>query len=189
MTAAELVAVAAFKDGLYSQAFPSFGVERRGAPVTAFARLDERPIRLRSQIYDPDYVIVQDATLLEAVDVFEGMQKGAVALINTETKAEDLKGVPKGIRIYTVPATQVALDIIGRPIVNTLLLGYFAGLTGEIGLAAVKKAVQGRFKKEIAEKNMKAVDFAYKYVDQDTKHRKMKVGVAPYMRHRFGTDM
>lgn len=188
VTAAELVAASAFNDGRYAQAFPSFGVERRGAPVTAFARIDDQPIRLRSQVYEPDYIIVQDATLLEVLNVFEGMKRG-VAIINTETKAEDLKGVPKGVKVYTVPATQVAIDIIGRPIVNTMLLGYFAGLTGEISLKGVKKAVSARFEKKITEKNLKAVDFAFKHCGKETEHHRKKAGAAPYMQHRFGTDM
>jgi pyruvate ferredoxin oxidoreductase gamma subunit len=90
VTAAELLAIAAFEDGLYSQAFPAFGVERRGAPVMAFVRLSDHTIRLRSQVYDPDYVIVQDATLIETVDVAGGLKADGTIIINTEHNPEDL---------------------------------------------------------------------------------------------------
>lgn len=160
VTAAELLAVAAFEDGQYSQAFPSFGVERRGAPVTAFTRIDDKPIRIRSQIYEPDYVIVQDITLVDVVDVAGGIKKDGLIIINTEMDAEKLQpDIPA--KVMTVDATKIALEIIGRPIVNTVLLGAFAGATGEIRLESIKKAVGERFGGKIGEKNIAAVDAAY----------------------------
>ena len=151
VTAAEMLSVAAFEDGKFSQAFPAFGVERRGAPVQAFTRLSENPIRLRSQIYTPDYVIVQDATLLETVDVASGIKDDGIIIINTKEKPEDLKLDTKA-RVMTVDATKVAMDIIGLPIVNTVLLGAFAGATGEINVESIKKAVRDRFFRQSSRK-------------------------------------
>ncbi|OGY44002.1 MAG: pyruvate ferredoxin oxidoreductase [Candidatus Buchananbacteria bacterium RIFCSPHIGHO2_02_FULL_40_13] len=164
VTAAELVASAAFYDGQYSQGFPNFGVERRGAPVTAFVRIDDKFIRLRSQVYEPDYLIIQDPGLLENVDVFEGVKKEAVALINSEKPASEFKA-PKGLKIKTIPATKLALKIIGQPIINTILLGAFAGLTGLIKLASVERAIKERFgDEEIIRKNIEAAKRGFELV-------------------------
>lgn len=160
VTAAEMLSVAAFEDGKFSQAFPAFGVERRGAPVQAFTRISDSPIRLRSQIYAPDYVIVQDATLLETVDVASGIKEDGVIIINTTEKPESLKLNTKA-RVMTVDATKVAMDVIGIPIVNTVLLGAFAGATGEINVESIKKAIRDRFSGKVAEKNSKAIQKAY----------------------------
>jgi len=161
VTAAELLAVAAFEDGKFSQAFPFFGVERRGAPVTAFARLSDKKIRLRSQIYEPDYVIVQDATLISAVDVTAGLKPDGIVIVNSEKSAEDV-GLDAGIDVRTIDATGIALDIIGRPIVNTTLLGAFAGATGEIGIDSIKQSILARFPGKIGEVNVQAAEKAYK---------------------------
>ncbi|WP_440946374.1 pyruvate ferredoxin oxidoreductase subunit gamma [Methanosarcina sp. T3] len=163
VTAAEMLSVAAFEDGKFSQAFPAFGVERRGAPVQAFTRLSDNPIRLRSQIYTPDYVIVQDATLLETVNVASGIKDDGVIIINTKEKPEDLKLDTKA-KVMTVDATKVAMDIIGLPIVNTVLLGAFAGATGEINVESIKKAVKDRFSGKVAEKNAQAIQKAYELI-------------------------
>ncbi|AKB20243.1 MULTISPECIES: pyruvate ferredoxin oxidoreductase subunit gamma [unclassified Methanosarcina] len=163
VTAAEMLSVAAFEDGKFSQAFPAFGVERRGAPVQAFTRLSDSPIRLRSQIYTPDYVIVQDATLIETVNVASGIKDDGIILINTKEKPEELKLDTKA-RVMTVDATKVAMDIIGLPIVNTVLLGAFAGATGEINVESIKKAVRDRFSGKVAEKNSQAIQKAYELI-------------------------
>ena len=160
VTAAEMLSIAAFEDGKFSQAFPAFGVERRGAPVQAFTRINDNPIRLRSQIYKPDYVIVQDATLLETVDVASGIKDNGIIIINTKEKPEELKLKTKA-KVMTVDATNVAMEIIGRPIVNTVLLGAFAGATGEINVESIKKAVKSRFSGRVAEKNAEAIQKAY----------------------------
>ena len=160
VTAAELLAIAAFEDGLYSQAFPSFGVERRGAPVTAFVRLSDHAIRLRSQIYDPDYVIVQDATLIESVDVAGGLKSDGMIVINTEHDGEDLP-LKTEAAVRTIDATRIALDIVGKPIVNTVMLGAFAGASREITAESIKHAVRDRFPGSVGEKNADAVQHAY----------------------------
>jgi len=164
VTAAELLAVAAFEDGKYSQAFPAFGVERRGAPVTAFTRIDDNPIRLRSQIYEPDYVIVQDPTLIEVVDVAAGAKPDGKILINTEFPPESFK-LDTQADVMTIDATRIALDIIGRPIVNTILLGAFAGATREIRVESIQNAVSKRFPGPVGVKNSQAVLEAYKRME------------------------
>jgi pyruvate ferredoxin oxidoreductase gamma subunit len=160
VTAAELLAVAAFEDGKFSQAFPAFGVERRGAPVMAFVRLDDKPIRLRSQIYEPDYVIVQDATLVDVVDVARGTKPEGFILINTEKSPEHFKMVTKA-SIKTLDATKLAMDFIGKPIVNTTLIGAFAGVSGMIKPESIKNAVMERFPGKVGEKNADAIQAAY----------------------------
>lgn len=162
VTAAELIAVAAFKSGGYSQAFPAFGVERRGAPVQAFVRFSDAKIRLRSQVYEPDYIIVQDSSLIKDVNVFAGLKPGGIAIINTE-KTPDFP-VPKGVRIITVDATSIALEELGVPITNTSLMGAFAAATGEIEFSALEESLRERFPGALAEKNIKAAKRAYDIV-------------------------
>jgi pyruvate ferredoxin oxidoreductase gamma subunit len=162
VTAAELIAVAAFEGGMHAQAFPAFGVERRGAPVQAFVRFDNKKIRLRSQIYEPDYIIVQDSTLIRDVNVFQGMKEGGIAIINTE-KALNYP-VPKGVRVIAIDATSIALQKIGLAITNTALMGAFAAASGEIGFVALEDALNRRFKGDLATKNIAAAKAAYDVV-------------------------
>jgi len=166
VTASELITAAAFYDGKFSQGFPNFGVERRGAPVTAYARIDNKFIKLRSQIYEPDYIIIQDSTLIESVDVFAGAKEESVILINTEKDATEFN-VPKGIKIKTIPATNLGIKIIGKPIINTILLGAFAALSEQIKLESVEKAIKERFEdKEIASKNIEAARQGFNLISQ-----------------------
>jgi pyruvate ferredoxin oxidoreductase gamma subunit len=160
VTAADILAMAAFYGGKYSQAFPFFGVERRGAPVTAFARISDDFIRLRSRIYRPDYIVVQDATLLDIIDVSHGLKKEGKAIINTEKKPKDLN-IPTEAEVHTVNATKIALEILGVPIVNTLMLGAFTAITREVSLEALQKAIEKRFSPKLAEKNVRAVKVMY----------------------------
>jgi pyruvate ferredoxin oxidoreductase gamma subunit len=164
VTAAELIAVAAFEDGKWSQAFPYFGTERRGAPVTAFARIADQPIRIRSQIYQPDYVIVQDPSLIPAVDVASGMKDDGLIIINSEKKPGDIKLHTKAT-VKTIDATSLALEVIGLPIVNTALLGAFAGATRTIRLESVNKAIRERFPGKVGDKNVAAVKRAYELME------------------------
>lgn len=157
VTAAEILAKAAFEDGKYCQAFPFFGVERRGAPVMAFTRIDDKPIRRRYQVYNPDYVVVLDDGLLEVVDVFSGIKEGANVIINTNNGVENSNGV----KINKIDATGIALDILGVPIVNTILLGAFAGVTGQVSIESLIKIINETFSGSVAEKNVKAAKMAY----------------------------
>lgn len=159
VTAAELIAIAAFAGGVYSQAFPAFGVERRGAPVQAFVRFDDKKIRLRSQVYEPDYIIVQDSTLIRDVNVFLGVKQGGIVLVNTEKDLEH--PIPPGVRVITIDATSIALKKLGVPITNTTLMGAFAAASGEIGFAALENAIRQRFSGDMAEKNIAAAKEAF----------------------------
>ena len=162
VTAAELIATAALAGGGHAQAFPAFGVERRGAPVQAFVRFSNEKIRLRSQVYEPDYIIVQDSTLIRDVNVFAGMSEGGIAIINTEKKGE--YALPEGVRLIVIDATQIALEEIGLPITNTTLMGAFAAASGEITLDALKDAIEERFPGKLAETNFAAAKRAYNMV-------------------------
>ncbi|HJK04440.1 MAG TPA: pyruvate ferredoxin oxidoreductase subunit gamma [Methanocorpusculum sp.] len=162
VTAAELIATAAFAGGVHAQAFPAFGVERRGAPVQAFVRFSNEKIRLRSQVYEPDYISVQDSTLSRDVNVFAGMSEGGIAIINTEKKGE--YALPEGVRLIVIDATQIALEEIGLPITNTTLMGAFAAASGEITLDALKDAIEERFPGKLAETNFAAAKRAYNMV-------------------------
>lgn len=163
VTAAELIAVAAFEDKRFSQAFPAFGVERRGAPVMAFARIADRPIRIRSQIYEPDYVVVQDVTLLDVVDVASGLKADGKIIINTDRPKEKLN-LKTQAEIVTIDATKIAMEVLGRPIVNTTMLGAFCGATREVGLESLNKAISERFKGDLGKKNLAAIKTAYERV-------------------------
>ncbi len=165
VTAAELIAVAAFEDGKWSQAFPYFGTERRGAPVTAFARISDKKIRLRSQVYEPDYVIVQDPSLIPVVDVASGMKQDGVIIINTEKDPSVLK-INTHATVKTIDATALAIEIIGKPIVNTALLGAFAGATGNIRLESINKAIKARFPGKIGETNVAAAKRAFEQMSR-----------------------
>ena len=143
VVASNLLAMAAFREGKDVQAFPYFGVERRGAPVTAFTKIDDKPVRIKSQIYEPDHVIVMDSSLLKAVDVTHGLKNGGVVLINTDKKPEAVNGV-KG-KIATVDATTIAvkhgLGSKEAPIVNTAILGAFAKATGIVKIDSLVESI------------------------------------------------
>ena len=160
VTAAEILAKAAFEDGKYCQAFPFFGVERRGAPVMAFSRIDEKPIRRRYQIYYPDYVVVLDDGLLDVVDVFAGLKEGGKVIINTN---QDIK-TDNSAEVYSIDATGIALDVLGIPIVNTVMLGAFSRSTGEVSLESIIKIIKQTFPGKIGDKNAKAAEIAYEKV-------------------------
>jgi len=161
VTAAELLSLAAFGEGRYAQAFPSFGSERTGAPVVSFCRIDDRPIRTREPIAEPDAVIVQDVTLVHQVDLFAGLRPSGYVLLNTTKSFEELglaellDRFPAG-RLVTVAATELALEEIGRPLPNAVLLGAFAALTGMISLDGVASAIRERFAGEVAAANVSA---------------------------------
>jgi pyruvate ferredoxin oxidoreductase gamma subunit len=168
VTAAELLAVSAFDDDREAQAFPAFGVERRGAPVMAFCRISEKPIRVRTQIYEPDYVIVQDSTLMDSVNVLAGLKPDGTVLINSEKSPEEL-GLHTSARVVTIPASQIAQEEIGRPIMNTAILGAFAGISGAISFEAIERSIRHRFKGELGEKNIKAARRAYELTKEQAK--------------------
>lgn len=160
---AQFMAIAALEDGKYGQAFPFLGGggERRGKPIMAFCRLSDRPIRLRSRVNEPDYVIVQDATILRELDVVEGLKDGGMILVNTERDVAEL-GLKGSFRLFTFSADEIARRILGKPIMNTALLGAFAALTKELTLDATLRAVRSRFPGELGEKNAQVVQESYR---------------------------
>jgi pyruvate ferredoxin oxidoreductase alpha subunit len=172
VTAAELLAAAAFAEGRHAQAFPSFGSERTGAPVVSFCRIDDKPIRTREPVMRPDALIIQDPTLLHQVSLFEGADSGTVLLVNSAREVAEL-----GIGEFTgmlapgaaviVPATELAQRHIGRPVPNAALLGGFAALTGLVSLESVLAAITDRFSGAVAEGNAAAARDAYATVARE----------------------
>ena len=172
VTAAEMLSIAAFEDGQHAQAFPTFGSERTGAPVVAFCRIDDRPIRLREPILALDALIIQDPTLLHQVKVFSGLREDGYVLINTSRPLDELglgefaEGFRPG-RLVTLAASEVADRQLGRPLPNTALLGGFAAMTGVVTLQSVVVAIAQKFSGEIAGRNMLAADVAYEFVQDE----------------------
>lgn len=164
VTAAELLAKAVFNEGRYVQAFGLFGAERRGAPVKAFARIDDREILIRSQIYNPDYVVVLDSGLLGIIDVTEGLKEGGLVLINTRKSPEEIQ-LGRNYGLATVDATSIALElsllVAGLPVVNTAILGAFARATGEVGLESVIHVIKEEWPGKVGEKNAYAAELAF----------------------------
>jgi len=159
VVASYLLAIAAFEGGRYSQAFPSFGAERRGAPVTAFVRMADKPFRRRCQIRQPWFLIVQDQALLRVPGVLDGLREGGGILVNSNLESDEL-GRQVGRAVVSVPAAFMAHEILGRPVPNTALLAAFLTLTGLLPLDALVKAMAQRFKGETLERNKRLVDEA-----------------------------
>jgi pyruvate ferredoxin oxidoreductase gamma subunit len=172
VTAAELLSVAAFREGRHAQAFPTFGSERTGAPVVSFCRIDDRPIRTREPVAEPDALIVQDPTLLHQVDLFNGLDADAYILINS-TRSFDELGIGEFLsgfrpeRLLTVPATDLAREHLGRPLPNAVLLGGFAGLSGLISIDSVAAAIRDRFPGKLGDGNIAAARAAFDYVREE----------------------
>jgi len=163
VTSAELVAQAAISEGKYAQAFPTFGPERRGAPVQSFTRIsDNEPIRTRAEILEPDVIVLFDLTLLTTVNVTAGLKKDGLVVLNTKLSAKEIseKYNIRG-KIASVDATTIAREVLGVPIVNTTMIGALIKATGAVKLESLKEPLVQRFGK-IAEKNLQAMERAYK---------------------------
>ena len=166
VSGAEMLSVAAFLEGRYAQAFPSFGSERMGAPVMAFCRIDDKEIRLREPVLVPDAMIIQDPTLLHQVDLFNGVPKRGFILINSTRSFDELGlgGFARGVQQYrmcTVPATELALKNVGRAVPNVPLLGGYAAITRVITLPSLLAAIRQKFPTELAERNVAAATEAF----------------------------
>ena len=163
-TASELLARAAIHEGKYIQSFPEFGPERMGAPVKAYTRISDEPIRLHCAVYKPNLAIVMDPTLLVTVPVTEGLGENGILIVNTpktpKTMKEELK-MAEGT-VWTVPATDIAMRILGRFITNTAMLGVVARATGIVKMENIEKVVQERFPGPLGEKNIGVIKEAYK---------------------------
>jgi 2-oxoacid:acceptor oxidoreductase gamma subunit (pyruvate/2-ketoisovalerate family) len=161
--ASKILASALFKEGKFAQAFPAFGAERRGAPVMAFTRFDKKAITRRSQVYQPDHVVILDEPILEVVDVTAGLKEGGWILINSP-KPPTAFGQFKKFRVATVDANRIAqengLGSTTAPVVNTVIMGAFAKITGLVGLKAVLEGIQ-EYVPSKAEANVAAAKAAY----------------------------
>ncbi len=162
VTSAELLAVAAINKGMYAQAFPSFGPERRGAPVVAFCRVDDKRILARAKVYEPDVVVVLDSGLLTIIDPVEGLKKDGILIINTKKSYEEIMNECRfSCRVGTINADQIAREELGRVIVNTTMLGAVVRATGLLGVEDLRGPLMERFGPKLGEKNMKALERAY----------------------------
>ncbi|THB63054.1 MAG: pyruvate ferredoxin oxidoreductase subunit gamma [Desulfovibrio sp.] len=161
VTSAELLARAAINKGSYAQAFPSFGPERRGAPVVAFVRVDDKRIRVREKIYDPNMVMVLDPTLLDIVDVAEGLKDGGVIIVNSSMDPDELKKKYGWNKVAQVNADTVAMEELGVPITNTTMLGALLKASGIVSVDDMEEVIQDRFGPKLGPKNFKALKRAF----------------------------
>ena len=161
VTSVELIALTAIGEGKYAQGFPSFGPERRGAPVAAFNRIDDHHIKIRSQIYNPDVVVVLDESLIGMVNVADGLKPEGVLIVNTAKTAKEIAEITKFKgKIATVDGSSIAWKELGVPITNTTMLGAVIKCTNAVKIESVKDPVDHRFGR-IANKNMAAMKRAY----------------------------
>lgn len=163
ITTAEILGQAYFVDGKFAYAFPNFGAARMGAPMNAFVRVDDKPIRLRSQVNEPDYIIVVDPTLMRGFNCYAGFKDNGIAVINTK-EGLDIPKPPIGRKVYLIAANDIALKTIGRPLGNTVLLGAYVAATEQIKLEGLLKAIEKRFSGKIAELNIAAAKQGYDYI-------------------------
>jgi len=168
VTCAELVAQAAIGAGKYAMAFPSFGPERRGAPVVAFARVDNRPIRIRSKIYTPDVVLVLDPSLLEIVNPTEGLRETGILIANAARDAQIIRNELsyKG-KLALVDASRIAKEVLGLPITNTTMIGALIRGTGILSVDAMTEPFMRRFGR-IAARNIEAMRRAWEETTLDS---------------------
>lgn len=180
VTAAEMLSVAAFLEGKNAQAFPSFGSERMGAPVVSFCRIDDKEIRLRDPIDEPDALIIQDPTLLSSPDLFSGLKDDGYVILNTGKSVAQVglsaleKRLPPG-HLLTLPATEFALKHIKRPLPNAVMLGGFAALTRTVQLASINKAIGKAFSGAIADMNIAAATESYEFIMANGRPAKEKI--------------
>ena len=181
VTSAELLSVAGFSEGLYTQAFPSFGSERMGAPVVSFCRIADAPIRTHEPIAEPDALIIQDPTLLHQVGLLAGLGPEGYMLVNSthgfgELGLDEFVARMHPDRLLVVPATQLAPEHLGRPLPGAPLLGGFAALTGQVRLESVVAAIRERFSGPVADGNAAAAEAAFRFVDEERRAAGHRVG-------------
>ncbi len=166
-TAALMVAEVAMEEGRYSQGFPEYGPERMGAPMRGFTRIGEQPIKVHSPVVNPDVVVVLDETLLDTVDVTDGVVEGADVLVNTSKEAGAVKGLLSrdDVKVWVVDATQIAIDEIGRPIPNMPMIGALVKVTGVVSMDHLKHSIEKKFREKFGERivqgNIGALQRAY----------------------------
>ena len=163
ITTAALLGYAYFVKGMYPYAFPHFGAARMGAPMNAFVRVDSKPVRLRSQVYNPDYLIIADATLMRGYNCFSGLNDKGIAIVN-EREGMAIPKVKATQKVFVLPANEIALKNIGRPLGNTALLGAYAAATQEIELDSLIEAIKRRFSGKAQEGNIQAAKEGFEFV-------------------------
>jgi len=163
ITTAALLGFTYFSEGIYPYAFPHFGAARMGAPMNAFVRIDSKPVRLRSQIYEPDYVIIVDSTLMRGYNCFSGLKENGIAIINGKPDLQ-LPKLKARQKAFVVPANEIALKAIGRPLGNTTLIGAFAAATNEIKLETLIEVIKTRFQGKAQEGNIQAARQGYEFI-------------------------
>ena len=169
VVASRIMANSLFLDGKYSQSFPAFGVERRGAPVTAFLRIDDKPIRIRAEIYEPDHIVILDPLLVDQIPLTRGLKPGGIILINSSRTPEEYGQKFEGFRVATVPASRIALKhrlgSAQSPIVNTAILGAVARVLGVVTMENLVKAIKSDVPAH-AQNNAEAAKEAYQKVSE-----------------------
>ncbi len=163
ITTATILGYAYFLKGMYPYAFPSFGAARMGAPMNAFVRVDSRPVRLRSQIYEPNYLLIMDPTLMRGFNCFSGLKDDGIAIINDKDTGS-LPKVGAKQKVFVVPANEIAMKTIGRPLGNTALIGAFCSATGELELNSLLEAIKKRFSGQAREGNIESAKQGFEFV-------------------------
>jgi len=171
VTASRFLAAAALRENKHFQGFPEFGTEREGAPIQAFNRISPNRIYWHENVTRPDAVVVLDPTLLETVPVAAGLKEGGVLIVNSPQDPEEIRklaGAEPGVKVYTVDATTIATECIGRPITNTAMVGALVRVTGLVDYGNVRAELESmfgsRFRESVVQGNLKALDRAYKEV-------------------------
>lgn len=163
ITTAALLGYAYFLKGMYPYAFPHFGAARMGAAMNAFVRIDTKPVRLRSQIYEPDYLIIVDATLMRGANCFSGLKENGIAVVS-DREGIEIPKVKASQKVFVVPANEIAMKTIRRPLGNTALIGAFAAAAGEFDLETLFKAIKHRFPEKLQAPNIEAIKQGFEYV-------------------------
>lgn len=170
VTANEILAGAALEEGKYMKAFPEFGPERMGAPIRAFARVSDEPVKIHSQVYFPDYVVVLDPTLIGNVNLMEGMRPEGALIANYPDGKDNLRrALVTDLDVHAVNATKIAMETVGRPLANTAMLGALVKISNVVDLESIKKELRtklgAKLPAKVVEKNVLSVERAYEEVD------------------------
>lgn len=165
ITTAAILGTAVFLEERYALVFPHFGAARMGAPMNSFVRISDKEIKIRSQIYEPDYIMVADATLMRGFDVFRGLKQGGAAFINQKGKTS--RSDKKDIKIFDIPADEISTKLFGKSMGNTVLLGAFSAGTGVVSLEKLYMAIEKKFANKLADLNKKAIEEGYRYFQEN----------------------
>lgn len=169
-SAAQLLAEAAMEKGKHIQSFPEYGAERQGAPVFAYTRIDDKEIRIHSGVTNPDVVVVLDPTLLDSIPVTQGLDENGVVIVNTSKSADEIKKIISFDNVYVIDATKISVELFGKNIPNTPMLGAVASVTDLVSLDVLKEKIRHKFERKLGEegvkKNLEAIERAYNEVSK-----------------------